>query len=158
MANADRPLPEVSLPTLLRVARGVYSATIRRELADAGYDDIPDSGLFVIGAIARVRSGAPMSRLIRGLGVSKQVAGQLVDTLVLRGYATREVDPEDRRRLTIAASERGRGAAQIIRAAIERIEADLSARVGTDAIAQTRATLQALIEGGSRHPKPAPSD
>jgi len=151
MAEQDRPQPEVSLPTLLRVARQVYGGAIRRDLAIAGFDDIPESGLFVIGAIARNRTGAPLSRLIRGLGVSKQVAGQLVDTLVLRGYATRELDPEDRRRLTIAASERGRAAAQVMRATIERIDADLAARVGADAIAQTRATLQALITSRDDH-------
>ena len=42
--------------------------------------------------------------MIGGLGISKQRASQLVDTLVLRGYLTREVNAEDRRRTTISAS------------------------------------------------------
>ena len=47
---------------------------------------------------------------MRELGVSKQAAGQLVDTLVLRGYLERSVDPEDRRRLTLTLTERGMAA------------------------------------------------
>jgi len=143
--------PEISLATLLRVARRSYGSAIRQALSEAGFDDIPESGLFVIGAITSSRNGAPLSRLIRGLGVSKQVAGQLIDILVLRGYARRDVDPEDRRRLTVAASERGQAAARIIRSVTERIEAELIERVGAQALAQTRATLLALIAGRDHH-------
>ncbi len=143
--------PEVSLPTLLRVARRTYGSAIRHALSKAGFDDIPESGLFVIGAITIAPSGAPLSRLIRGLGVSKQVAGQLIDVLVLRGYARRDVDPDDRRRLTVVASERGQAAARVIRTVIEHIEAELIERVGAQALAQTRATLLALIASRDQH-------
>ena len=135
---------EVALPALLRAARTVYGAAIRKALSEAGYDDIPRNGIFLIGAIAR--TGAPLSRIIRELSVSKQAAGQLVDTLVMRGYLAREVDAEDRRRLMVNLSERGRAAAQVSRAAIERIDAALARRVSQEWIAHTRATLLALIE------------
>lgn len=136
---------EASLPALLRAARGVYAAAIREALAEAAYDDIPGNGLFVIGAIAR--TNVPLSKLIDHLGVSKQAAGQLIDTLVSRGYLDRAVDAEDRRRLTISLSERGRDAARIVRAVVERIEADLIGRVGLESVATTRKTLLALIVG-----------
>jgi DNA-binding MarR family transcriptional regulator len=80
--------------------------------------------------------------------VSKQAAGQLVDTLVLRGYLDRSIDVEDRRRLTVSLTERGRGAAEAIRAAVEGVDAELLSRVGPEYVAHTRATLAALIEGG----------
>lgn len=133
------------MPALLRGARAVYGAAIREALSKADYDDIPKNGIYVLGAIAR--TGAPLSEIIGRLGASKQAGGQLVDTLVTRGYLDRETDPQDRRRLTVRLSERGQEAAEISRAAIERIDGALARRVGRDWIAHTRATLLALMEG-----------
>jgi DNA-binding MarR family transcriptional regulator len=136
---------EVPFPALLRAARRAYGAAIRAALADAGCDDMPRNGSYVIGAIAR--TGASLSQIITGLGVSKQAAGQLVDTLVTRGYLDRSPDPDDRRRLTVTLTERGHAAATVIRSVIERVDADLAGRVGAEHVAHTRATLAALIEG-----------
>jgi DNA-binding MarR family transcriptional regulator len=136
-------IEEWSLPALLRVARRAYGVAIRDALADAGYDDVPRNGIFVIGAIAR--SEAPLSEIIDQLGVSKQAAGQLVDTLVLRGYLDRAIDPEDRRRLVVTLTERGSAAAAVIREAIDEVDRTLVARVGDDYVAHTRTTLAALI-------------
>jgi DNA-binding MarR family transcriptional regulator len=136
---------EVPFPALLRAARRAYGAAIRAALADAGCDDMPRNGSYVIGAIAR--TGASLSQIIKGLGVSKQAAGQLVDTLVTRGYLDRSPDPDDRRRLTVTLTERGHAAATVIRSVIERVDADLAGRVGAEHVSHTRATLAALIEG-----------
>jgi DNA-binding MarR family transcriptional regulator len=143
MVETHSPSESVSLPALLRAARAVYGAAIHAALARIGCDDVPRNGIYLLGAIAR--TGAPLSRIIQQLGVSKQAAGQLVDTLVMRGYLDRSVDPEDRRRLTITLSERGFAAAAAARAAVEQIEADLQAQVGAAFVAHTRATLIALI-------------
>ncbi|HEY7362013.1 MAG TPA: MarR family transcriptional regulator [Streptosporangiaceae bacterium] len=145
MAGEPDWFDEVPFPALLRAARTAYGAAIRAALADAGCDDMPRNGSYVIGAIAR--TGASLSQIITGLGVSKQAAGQLVDTLVTRGYLDRSPDPEDRRRLTVTLTERGHAAAAVIRSVIERVDADLAGRVGAEHLAHTRATLAALIEG-----------
>lgn len=134
---------EIPLPALLRHARAVYGTAIRRALAEHGYDDIPRNGLYVIGAIAR--TGAPLGQIIKELGVSKQAASQLVDSLVLRGYLDRAADPEDRRRLVITLSERGVAAAAVSRAVVERLDAELVARVGAEDVARTRITLATII-------------
>ena len=131
------------MPALLRAARAAYGAAIRSALAEAGCDDVPGNGSYMIGAIAR--TGAPLSEIIQWMGVSKQAAGQLVDTLVTRGYLDRSVDPEDRRRLTISLTERGHGAAVAVRSAVDRVDADVVARVGPEYVAHTRATLASLI-------------
>jgi DNA-binding MarR family transcriptional regulator len=141
-------LDEVSTPALLREARVTYGSAINHALVEVGCDDVPRNGIYVIGAIAR--TGAPLSQIIQHLRVSKQAAGQLVDTLVTRGYLDRTVDPEDRRRLTITLTERGRAAAAVIRAAVDRVDVDLVALVGPDHLAHTRATLISLIEIGRR--------
>ncbi len=135
----------VSLPALLRTARTAYGWAIREALAEVGCDDVPRNGSYVIGAIAR--TGAPLSDIIQGLGVSKQAAGQLVDTLVTRGYLDRSVDPEDRRRLTIALTERGEAAAAVIRSAVDAVDAKLVAQVGQEYVVHTRATLASLGPG-----------
>lgn len=134
------------MPALLRAARTVYGSAIREALAGAGCDDIPANGLYVVGALAR--SGAPLSDIIQQLGVSKQAAGQLVDTLVARRYLDRSVDPEDRRRLRVTLTPRGQEAAALIRSTIDQLDDDLTARVGPECVACTRMTLAALITGG----------
>ena len=100
------------IPALLRGARGSYAQSIRAELVAAGFDDLPRNGAFVLGGMAN--HDGPAVDMIRGLGVTKQAASQLIDTLVLRGYLVRDVNPDDRRRMTIELTERGRAAAVAI--------------------------------------------
>ena len=94
------------------------------------------------------RTRSSLSEIIEGLGVSKLAAGQLVDTLVVRGYLDRAPDPADRRRLTVTLTERGELAAAAARAGVERVDQELTARVGADHVVHTRATLAALINLG----------
>ncbi len=127
---------------------------MHRALAEAGYDDVPKNALYVIGGLARGAEGVPLGQLVKELRVSKQAAGQLIDTLVLRGYLTRTTDAEDRRKLTVTLTERGRGAAAIQAAAREKIDAALVARVGQEKISCTRETLAALVEMGADSVEP----
>ncbi len=141
-------LDDVVMPALLRHARNTYGSAMRRALGEAGYDDIPGNGLYVIGGLALNRADIPLGQLILELRLSKQAAGQLVDTLVTRGYLDRAPDKEDRRKLTVALTERGRAAAAVQTAARERVDAELRERVGEDDVNRTRRSLAALIEIG----------
>ena len=142
---------EVAMPALLRHARTTYGRAMRRALAEAGYDDIPKNGLYIIGGLALGADGLPLGQLVKELGVSKQAAGQLVDVLVLRGYLERTVDSEDRRKLTINLTERGRAAAAAQAAALQIIDAELLARVGQEEVNCTRRTLAVLIHLGNQN-------
>jgi DNA-binding MarR family transcriptional regulator len=137
---------QVVIPALLRHARTTYGAAMRRALAKAGYDDVPKNGLYVIGGLALGAGDVPLGQLVKDLGVSKQAAGQLVDTLVVRGYLQRAVDPEDRRKLTVTLTERGRAAAAVQLQAQEKVDAELLARVGATDVSCLRRTLAALID------------
>ena len=139
---------DVGLPALLRHARTAYGVAMRRALAEAGYDDVPANGLYVIGGLALGVPDLPLGQLIKELRISKQSAGQLVDTLVTRGYLERTVDPNDRRKLTVALTERGRAAAAVQAAAREEIDAELVACVGQDDLSRTRRTLAVLCDIG----------
>src|SRR5271157_4039743 len=129
MTQSNVVLDDIAMPVLLRHARNTYGMAMRRALADAGYDDIPGNGLYVIGGLALNREDIPLGQLIRELRISKQAAGQLVDTLVTRGYLERANDKDDRRKLTVALTERGRAAATAQHAAREKVDADVLTKV-----------------------------
>ncbi len=139
----------VSIPALLRAARGSYGDAIRARLAEAGFDDMPRNGSFVLGGMAN--HGGSAGDLIRELNVSKQAASQLIDVLVLRGYLDRKVNPEDRRRLTLELTERGRAAAAAVRSAITAVDAELAALITAEQQAGLLVGLRALATIRSGH-------
>lgn len=149
--SGPAPGDDVSIPALLRAARGSYSHTIAAHLAEAGCDDLPRNGPFVLGGMANHRASAV--DMIRGLGVTRQAASQLIDTLVLRGYLVREVNPADRRRLNIELTDRGRAAAEAIAAAIAQIDEELATVITPAERAGLLAGLVALasIRKRTRH-------
>jgi DNA-binding MarR family transcriptional regulator len=118
---------------------------MRSALDDAGFEDIPANGLYIIGGLA-LDKNIPLRELVRQLGISKQGAGQLVDALVTRGYLSREVDERDRRQLNVALTDRGRAAAEIQSNAREAIDARLLDRVAHDEVRIARKVLGALID------------
>jgi DNA-binding MarR family transcriptional regulator len=128
----------------LRAARGSYGNAVRRELLAAGFEDLPNNGPFVLGGMAN--RGAPAGDLVRQLGVTKQAASQLVDVLVLRGYLERRENAEDRRRLDILLTDRGRAAAAAVRAGVKSVDEELERRLSAADLAGLRAGLVALIE------------
>jgi DNA-binding MarR family transcriptional regulator len=136
---------DIALPALLRHARSTYGRAMRGALEAAGYDDVPANGMYVIGGLAMGAGGVPLRQLILELGVSKQAAGQLVDTLVARGYLARTPDEDDRRQLIVTLTQRGRAAAETQAVACAGIDAALAERVGSADVAATRRALLALI-------------
>jgi DNA-binding MarR family transcriptional regulator len=142
-ASANSPR-EVPIAALLRAARGSYGHAIRRELIAVGLDDLPPNGAYVVGGI--VTHGGSAGDLVRQLGVSKQAASQLIDTLVVRGYLERRVDPEDRRRNMIEATDRGRAAADAIRTGVDAVNAELVGLISADGVKSLRDGLIALVD------------
>ena len=134
---------DLILPVLLAEARKTYGRAIRKSFAAEGFDDIPKLGPRLLGGM--LRFGGQPDDIAKDFGISKQAASKLVDTLVIRGYVERGTDPEDRRRLTLELTERGREAADIGWAATDRVDAELEAAVGAAAIAQMRETVGALV-------------
>lgn len=82
--------------------------------------------------------------LVRQLGVSTQAASQLIDTLVLRGSLSRDADPDDRRRLEITLTERGRAAAVAVRSGVTSVDAEPDATITPEQRAALRTGLVAL--------------
>jgi DNA-binding MarR family transcriptional regulator len=144
---ADRPWYEdVPLPQLMREAREVYRHAVGRALAGAGCDDVPRNGPFVLADLDRATPDptfSPQADVVASLGLSKQAASQLIDTLVLREYLERRNDPVDRRRMEVRLTERGRTAAIAIRTATDAVEAELAQLISADELHGLRAGLAA---------------
>lgn len=144
---AGRPWYEdVPVPQLMREARDVYRDAVRRALEGAGCDDIPRNAVFVLADLnhrAPEPTFSPQADVVASLGLSKQAASQLIDTLVLREYLDRRNDSVDRRRMEVRLTARGRTAAIAIRSATDRIDATVAQLVTADELHGLRAGLAA---------------
>jgi DNA-binding MarR family transcriptional regulator len=144
---ADRPWYEdAPLPQLMREARDVYRHAVASALAVAGCDDVPRNGAFVLSDLDQGASDPGFSSqadVVTSLGLSKQAASQLIDTLVLREYLERRNDPVDRRRMEVRLTGRGQRAAIAIRTAVDAVEARLGQLVTADELHGLRAGLAA---------------
>jgi DNA-binding MarR family transcriptional regulator len=127
----------------MRIARGCYAQAINSELAEVGIDDLPRSGGFVLAYLIDDKSS---EEIIRGLGVTKQAFSQLIETMVLRGFITRLANPDDRRRISLELSDRGRAAAEAVYNGVQLIDEELSRRLSSRDIAGLRNGLTALGE------------
>ncbi|KQZ64433.1 hypothetical protein ASD67_08120 [Sphingopyxis sp. Root1497] len=146
MEQTEKWFDRIALPALLRHARTTYGAAMRKALDAQGYDDIPGNGLYIIGGLALGAQAVPIGQLAREMRVTKQGMGQLIDTLVMRGYLARTPDAADRRQLMVTLTARGQAAAEVQTAARAAVDQALAAKVGDEDIARTRRTLAALIE------------
>jgi DNA-binding MarR family transcriptional regulator len=126
-------------------ARGSYGDLARQALLDAGCDDVPENGGFVIAGLDDTEF-TPQAEAVAHLRRSKQRSSQLIDTLVLRGYLERRNDPDDRRRMSVRLTERGRIASDAIQSAVDTIDAELAGRLTPEELHGLRAGLAALAE------------
>lgn len=137
---------DVSVLKLMRQARDVYRDALLVALAEAGCDDIPRNGAFVLANLDHSTpepAFSPQANVVASLGLSKQTGSQLIDTLVLREYLERRNDPEDRRRMGVRLTARGRTAAMAIRKASDAIDVAVAGLVTADELHGFQTTLAA---------------
>lgn len=134
----------MGIPGLLRGARKAYGTVIRQAFEDAGFDDMPRNGAFVLARVYDGSSEPPA--LTRELGISKQAVSQLIDTMVTRGYLERTPDTDDRRRMLLTLTPRGEAAATAGWQAATEVDDELTRRLKADGVAALRAGLVVLCE------------
>jgi DNA-binding MarR family transcriptional regulator len=145
--TADGLPAAMGIPGLLRAARRAYGSAVRDAFLEAGFDDIPRNGAYVL---ARVHdNSSPLGQLTRELGISKQAVSQLIDTMVMRGYLGRSADAEDRRRMLVTLTARGAAAARVSWQAATEVDEELAARLTPEGVAALRAGLIVLAELGA---------
>jgi DNA-binding MarR family transcriptional regulator len=140
-APADRP---TELAWLLRRALAAHRAAIARSLRAGGHERLPPLALWAIDVLAGGERSA--GELVLELGVTKQAVSQMVELLVTSGYVDRMPDSQDRRRVTLALTDRGRGAAAAIASACASVEERALAALGPAALQQARGALRAFAQ------------
>jgi DNA-binding MarR family transcriptional regulator len=133
-----------SIHDLMRVARGSYGRAIAARFAAEGIDDLPRDGGFVLAYLADGEES--VEAISRGVGITREAVRQVIDALVVRGYATRGVHPEDRRRTVVEPTDRGRAAADAIGASAHDVDEQLAERLSPAELAGLRAGLAVLGE------------
>jgi DNA-binding MarR family transcriptional regulator len=132
-----------SIPELMRVARGSYKRAVDIQLAACGFDDLPTASGYLLSYLANDEESIP--ERIEGLGIKQREFRQLVDTLVLRGYITRDIDPNDGRE-SLALTERGRAANEASFTGANFVDQELERRLSEAEIAGLRRGLAVLGE------------
>jgi DNA-binding MarR family transcriptional regulator len=132
-----------SIPELMRVARGSYKRAVDVQLAAGGLEDLPTSSGYLLAYLADEEGSIP--ERIEGLGINQREFSQLVDTLVLRGYLTREIDPVDGG-VSLALTERGHAANEASFAGCGYVDEELERRLSEVEMAGLRRGLAVLGE------------
>jgi DNA-binding MarR family transcriptional regulator len=132
-----------SIPELMRVARGSYKRAVDVQLAAGGFEDLPTTSGYLLAYLANNEESIPEK--IEGLGIKQREFRELVDTLVLRGYITREIDSTDGR-VSLALTERGRAANEASFEGCTYVDRELERRLSEAEMAGMRRGLAVLGE------------
>jgi DNA-binding MarR family transcriptional regulator len=135
---------ELATATLMRAARGAYARSMRAALQEIEVDDLPRNGALILAGIDNY--GGPRQDLPADLGVTKQAVSQVVDTLVSRGYLIRSTDQDDRRRINLELTERGREVVDAIRRGIDAVDVRLRERTSAEVVEAMRTGLSILAD------------
>jgi DNA-binding MarR family transcriptional regulator len=132
-----------SIPELMRVARGSYKHAADAQLAAGGFEDLPTASGYLLAYIDNAEESIP--EMIDGLGIKKRELSQLVDSLVLRGYITRAIDPKDGT-VSFGLTERGRAANEASYEGCRCVDEELERRLSEAEMAGLRRGLAVLGE------------
>ena len=77
-------LDDIPVPALLRAARRAYGSAVRRSLAEAGFEDLPPNGPFVLGGL--LNNGENLRDLLRALGMNRERGREFLVSMVQLGY------------------------------------------------------------------------
>jgi DNA-binding MarR family transcriptional regulator len=113
-------------------------------LARAGYADITAAQMKIVQRIGP--DGTRLTELAEQAQVTKQTAGFLVDQLEKSGWVERVPDPSDKRARLVRVAARGKEALPVAAAAVAAVEAEWTAHLGKQRMAQLRSILGDLRE------------
>ena len=88
--------------------------------------------------------GTPQSRIVAGVGHSKQAVQQLIDELVLQGVVERRADPADRRGKLVVLTQKGLLALHDAKRIKKKIERSYEGLIGAKKLVQITQLLDEL--------------
>lgn len=124
--------PGFELPLRLFLAFRVIIDELHAELAREGHPGLRPMHGFVFQAIGP--DGTTAVELGRRLGVSKQAAGKMIESLESAGYVERGADPRDARRKIVRLTARGTDSLARSARIFDRIRDDWVRRLGADRV------------------------
>jgi DNA-binding MarR family transcriptional regulator len=127
---------------LLRLPWEAVQEHMLERLHANGFADFDASYLIVVQYPGP--QGERPSELAARLRISKQALNHLLGQLELRGYLSRDADPEDRRSKRIRLTARGTKAGTVIREAVAEMEDTWAQQLGPKRFNQLRTLLQDL--------------
>ena len=137
--------PGFELPLRLLLAFRVILDEVHAELAGEGHPELRPMHGFVFQAIGP--DGTTAVELGRRLGVSKQAAGKMVESLERAGYVERGADPRDARRKIVRLTARGTDS--LVRSAriFDRVRDDWVRALGADRVRALEDDLRRMTPG-----------
>ncbi|MFE1594989.1 MarR family winged helix-turn-helix transcriptional regulator [Nocardia sp. NPDC058705] len=142
-ANAD-------LPLLLLAAASEVTQAVHAGVTAAGFTDIRPTHGFAFARMAP--DGATVGEIAEHLGVTKQAASQLVDELVIKGYADRNPHPRDARARLITLTDRGWACTRAADAALAEFTQNWSEALGPTTLSQVSKALGRVVAPGRVRP------
>ena len=123
MASGEETVAE-QLATVLRAYRKAMSAALTAE----DYGPIMPAATWLL--LAMDREPGTVGELARRLALTKQAVSRLADRLVILGYCDRQRSETNRRQVLLQTTSEGARAADVLRAGIERADAQLLSGLG----------------------------
>ncbi|MFC4911278.1 MarR family winged helix-turn-helix transcriptional regulator [Actinomadura gamaensis] len=145
MSSPEPDAPGFELPLRLFLAFRQIIDETHAELARQGHPHLRPMHGFVFQAIGP--AGTTAVELGRRLGVSKQAAGKLVDTLERLGYVERAADPSDARRKLVRLTGHGVDALRRSALIFETVRERWAGELGRDRLRALEADLRAMTPG-----------
>jgi DNA-binding MarR family transcriptional regulator len=130
------------LGALLRMPLDVIRGRIIAGLHEHGFTDLVPAHLAVLRYPGP--NGQRPVDLAAEANMSKQAMNYLLGQLETLGYIERRDDPDDQRHKRVYVTERGEATRQVIRGAVQEVEAEWAAELGTEDLEQLRALLVRL--------------
>jgi DNA-binding MarR family transcriptional regulator len=144
LAVTENTTDELNVGLLLFIPYRALETRVFQALAAAGFDDVTTAQARIFQRIGP--NGSRLTELAAQAQVTKQTAGFLVDQLERAGYVERTPDPTDSRARLIRVADRGAAAIPIAAAVIAEVEAEWTAYLGGQRMAQLRRSLTRLRE------------
>jgi len=146
---ADQSSPAYPFGDMLALARQSWLGAMTAGLADLGYDGYRRADAAATRLL--LRGPVPVGRLGAALGVTRQAARKVADSLQQRGYATTSRDHHDSRQVNVALTAAGRDYAKAVVTVIARLNREVARRADPDSLAAADAVLRlALFDDSAR--------
>jgi MarR family transcriptional regulator, organic hydroperoxide resistance regulator len=148
----ERERAAAHLGSQMKVLHRYISSRVMGAMQEQLQDD--DLSFSQMSALHQLRAYAPLSvgGLAERTGLSLPAASHLTDKLVMRGYAQRRENPDDRRAKLLDLSERGQQILEVMDRRFTDTYRAAFAQVSPQAVQAAASSIEALLQEMSLHP------